>query len=300
MEAVGQLWLMQLLWGFGPWLIFGTLIAGMLIAFHYLNRIARRLSTAPIGKGGGGAGTVLLNTVLISGLIWVMRALIVVVFVLTGISVGRLWMAMLPQTEAERAEIERLTEEAMAVAPEMSLDFILLLGALGLTITATIGVLIYRGLHAHAMKIAAEPRPEGAPPPLTVRLYARPRFTGILLVLIACYVIWSFVMQVVYGIAYVTPLPRALTTIEIPGALGVAVGFLILLWLGFLVMLVGPVGVLLFEQFRLLLRGVRENAIIRGVAIGFAGVFIFFFGFFANKQLQYAIGLSQFPEWFGG
>jgi hypothetical protein len=295
-SAVTELWLMQLLWGVGPWLVFALLLVLAFIAYSYLKKAATFIRTQAIEQGWSGIPAIIVSDFALQLIVWMMTAVLFAAIVGTGFVFARIHIGLTRRYGED--ELRRLTEEAGAAMPEMSIDFIFLLSALALVMTATLAVVTYRALRTKAGKLAAERRLEGTRTPIIVALYGKRGLAGILIILAGCYAVFSVLMQLLLALAIALPLPEALITIEVPGALHVAIVVVLLMWLGVVFMLTGPVGALFSQRLMFLLRAIRENRVALGSVKIFLSLFLFFYGYFLNKWLQMIIGVSQFPEWF--
>ncbi len=290
-----RLWLLGVVWAYGSWVALALALGGAVLLFGWLDRLAAAVESGPIEDGWRGVPEILRNRAALAALVAAAKIAIVGAVALAGVAVVGLQGFVAEQLEAAPPPAPSLEAP---FSKEMSLDFILLGALVVLAMSIAACVLAWRALRSRATAWAQSP-PPGTAPPLFVRLYRRPRLAGVLLLLLATYLVFGLVMQLFYLLVLLLPLPGWLRTLSVPGTNLLAILALTLLWLGLVFVMAAPFAQLGVRRARLWLREVTENRVAGALFKLSVTALAFLAGFLFDTWLLQELGATFFSRWFG-
>lgn len=293
LESVIILWVMQFLF-VTPWLVLAIGISVMALVFHKFDKIAKSLQKGPIEVGIKGLPRIVLNQATIGAMIFVLRT-----FTSVAIFLGTTTTYIIAYLFKNKVQMEaaKLPDEYMALGEEPSIDFIILCGLVGITITITIAIAGFSALRRKG-QVVLQQSSEKLPTSLIARLYGRTTLAGIVIIVIGCYPLWALVMNLIWGFAVVIPLPPSLVTIDLPGTDFLLIVMFGVISVGVAFAMTSPTIMLMWRGLMMSFRQYMENRIVHATSITLMAIMLGLFGGLITMGLLSSIGEALFPDMF--
>ncbi len=293
LESVIILWVMQFLF-VTPWLVLAIGISVMALVFHKFDKIAKSLQKGPIEVGIKGLPRIVLNQATIGAMIFVLRT-----FTSVAIFLGTTTTYIIAYLFKNKVQMEaaKLPDEYMALGEEPSIDFIILCGLVGITITITIAIAGFSALRRKG-QVVLQQSGEKLPTSLIAHLYGRTTLAGIVIIVIGCYPLWALVMNLIWGFAVVIPLPPSLVTIDLPGTDFLLIVMFGVISVGVAFAMTSPTIMLTWRGLMMSFRQYMENRIVHATSITLMAIMLGLFGGLITMGLLSSIGEALFPDMF--
>lgn len=294
-ESVINLWIMQFLFGVLPWLILAIGIAAVAMVFHKFDRIAEKLQKEPIEPGISGVPRIIKNQTVVNIMIFVLRNLTAIAIFLGASTTYIITYWLRNRVEMETA---KLPDEYLESGTEWSIGFMVICGLIGITITITIAIEIYYALRRKGTILLQQTSQKTSSTPLIARLYGQSTLAGRIIMVIGCYPLWMLIMNLIWGLVFIIPLPTSLLTIELPAINIFMLVMFGVLWVGIIYSLASPTIVISWRHIMMSLRQYRDNRFVHIVSISVIAAIFGLFGGLITMGLLRSLGETLFPSIF--
>jgi hypothetical protein len=286
-----ELWLLQIVWGLGPWICIGFGLVVITRGSGVFKSAARNIEQRAERTSAHGRAAISFD--LLSHRIVTILSMLFA-FACIGVA-GMVSEVLQGGVEARVRELPPAIEAAPGQTA--SVDFIAAVCLATLGVTLAITVCIYRALRQRALEHSATPD-LGAHAPAMVRFFSRPPLARLGVTAFSAFLFFGFLSQIAWGLMLVYPPPASWLTLEAPGLLP-ALGW-ILLWIGPAVLLaaLSPTWNLTARYAQLHQRFFKLNPQMRRNAGRRAAIGVGFIGAVIDFNLLIWIGARLFPEAF--
>jgi hypothetical protein len=263
-QSTFQLWLLGLVWTLGPWLALGFAAVLATLVIRKISDAARGVERKPVEEGVSGFFGVLRSSWL-HGALTSSAAYIVFGCLMLGGFVAAGIQGFV-RRNIHQSGREAVQEEF--VVPPISgpdsggdavFDWIVLGGLIMACVTITIGVIVYRRLHRHAVEVASRLPSRDSSRPLVVKLFYDKQATGIAVLVVGCWILWGLLSQMAGLAIYMSPGVSSLQSI--PGVETAAMVFLAILGIAMFGVMFAPLAWLSVRNIKMQVRHLQENRI---------------------------------------
>lgn len=294
------LWFYQFAFAILPGVAFLAVTIGVYLIYEFVDRALEQRQKKPIDPGVRGLPDIALGQILAVFFALLVRTALSAGVAFVGIVVIFLinWMRDPVQTAA--SQLEEGQSIIASSEPHFSTDFVVLVSLFGIGVSLVSIVLLYSTFRrlAQEWRTAASSAKALGSEPLFVRLFGDVRFSGLAVMFVLFYPILGIVMQFVWLIVLVVPLPASVTQIATSGSFAAITWVLLVLWLIMIVTLASPFIGLLRRWVLMTLAHYRANRVFNGIVKAYVAVLVGFLGLSVSMLIQIEIGTRFYPAYY--
>ncbi|WP_343082515.1 hypothetical protein [Ostreiculturibacter nitratireducens] len=263
--AVWLLWLYQFAFALLPGIALLAATIGVFLVYEFAEGVLARRQRQPFDPGLRGVPDIALSHILAALFLWGVRTALSIAVAFVGLVVILLIDRMRDPVQETARRLEDRPLFTGTFEPQLSTDFVILLSLFGTGVSLISVVSLYVSLRRLARDWRARSATAGAdrPEPLIVRLFGEVRFAGLAVMFVLLYPVLGIVMQMVWAVVLLVPLPVTMTQISVPGGFTMIVWVLATMWLMMIAVLSSPIVGILKRWILMTLAHYRANLVFQ-------------------------------------
>jgi hypothetical protein len=294
-----RLWFLQVAWVLAAWLPLALCVILIALVIRWLHYRAKSIEENKVEPGFVGFLKITRDYISHLTIGKLMFSSIIFGLALGGMIAIGLQGFIQPEVQKviEQKDFPK-ADVAQLAGQHISIDLILLVALILAILMIVIGVRVYRLLRRRASEVAGRLENLHSSRPLLVRLFYDSPKMGVLVLVIAGFLFFGMLMQIVGLMLVLIPLPQAIAELSFPFVISIFIWILAGLMIMLLLAFYGPSVWMGVRNFKLEARYYRENRIFRATVNVYTSICVCFLGALLNMWLIKYLGGFVWPSIF--